>query len=174
MTCPKCGNDRRLKHLPEGTICRRCAALLGSKANAVKARPTALERFEAKYRVDDSGCWLWTATITPRGYGQFYLNGRIEAHRAAWELLRGPIPEGLQIDHLCRVRACVNPDHLEPVTAKINCHRGFGPSGLNASKTECSHGHAYTPENTYLEFNKVGRTKRHCRACIAVQQQASA
>lgn len=71
-----------------------------------------------------NGCWLWTGTIERTGYGRFWLGGRQEiAHRASYALLIGPIPEGLTIDHLCRVRACVNPDHLEPVTLAENIRR---------------------------------------------------
>lgn len=79
-------------------------------------------------RVDrrPAGCWLWTGTIAPNGYGYFAIKGRSQqAHRVAYELLVGPIPDGLDLDHLCRVRACVNPDHLEPVTRSENNRRGF-------------------------------------------------
>src|SRR6266568_5486930 len=101
-------------------------------------------RFWAK--VDRSGaCWLWTAHVGEDGYGTFSLDGHHQrAHRIAWVLLRGPIPEGLQIDHLCRVRACVNPDHLEPVTQRENILRGEGISALCARRTHCPQGHEYT------------------------------
>jgi hypothetical protein len=83
------------------------------------------------------------------------------AHRLFYEQLVGPIPDGLQLDHLCRVRHCVNPDHLEPVTQTANVLRGIGPTAVNAGKTHCVHGHPFTPDNTYI--NKQGN--RHCRAC---------
>lgn len=83
------------------------------------------ERFEAKYVVTPGGCWRWIGTRTPEGYGQIRVAvGEVAyAHRVAYELLVGPIPEGLHIDHLCRVRACVNPAHLEPVTQAENNRR---------------------------------------------------
>ena len=70
-------------------------------------------------------CWVWTASIRPNGYGEFRCNGRLtRAHRFAYEQMVGPVPEGLQLDHLCRNRACVNPEHLEPVTGSVNVQRG--------------------------------------------------
>ena len=71
-------------------------------------------------------CWIWTASIRPNGYGEFRCNGRLtRAHRFAFEQMVGPVPEGLQLDHLCRNRACVNPEHLEPVTGSVNVQRGL-------------------------------------------------
>lgn len=120
-------------------------------------------RFLAK--VDKSGdCWLWTAKCNNRGYGMFGLNGRmVTAHRVAHELWVGPIPEGLEIDHLCAVRSCVNPAHLEAVTHRENLLRGSGFAGVNAAKTHCPHGHEYSPENTYHNPNPNGG--RICRTC---------
>lgn len=88
------------------------------------------ERFWSK--VDASGdCWEWTAGKTSNGYGAFYPtpHSQIAAHRWVWQSLVGPIPDGLQIDHLCRNKGCVNPDHLEPVSFTVNQHRGFGVRG---------------------------------------------
>jgi hypothetical protein len=121
------------------------------------ARPVA-ERFAEKFEVDPvSGCWLWTAKLSPDGYGQIRERGKHkQAHRVAYELHRGEIPAGLQIDHLCRVRHCVNPDHLEPVTQLENARRGH-----YRMRTHCPQGHAYDETNTYIRPN--GR--RTCRAC---------
>lgn len=124
------------------------------------------ERFESKYKIVDTGyltpCWLWTDKPTSKGYGTLGVEGRTKgAHRLSWELYVGPIPEGLQIDHLCRVRLCVNWTHLEPVTRRVNLLRGVGFPGENVRKTNCPAGHTYTPENTYTS----AKGKRNCQAC---------
>jgi len=107
-----------------------------------------------------SGCWLWVGVLTYHGYGQCKHDGRSQtAHRVAWELFKGPIPKGLEIDHLCRVRCCVNPDHLEPVTHAENIRRGSGGSHMR-NRTHCPHGHPYNEENT-LRYNG----QRICRTC---------
>ncbi|UYL87860.1 HNH endonuclease [Gordonia phage Malisha] len=119
------------------------------------------ERFALKHRVDDRGCWIWQAA-TQQGYGVFWLNGKQhKAHRVSYEMHRGPIPNDLQLDHLCRVRACVNPDHLDPVTPRVNTLRSFGVTALRARQTHCIHGHEFTAENTYVY---AGR-KRGCLTC---------
>lgn len=97
-------------------------------------------RFWAKVEVDESGCWLWTAS-TNHGYGHFWVSpdvGKVYAHRYAYELLVGPIPDGLEIDHLCKVRNCVNPEHLEPVTKEENWRRGDAPSAVAVREREVS------------------------------------
>ena len=83
------------------------------------------------------------------------------AHRVAFEAYRHPIPEGLTIDHLCRVPACINPDHLEPVTLRINILRGVGPTAVHAAQTHCYQGHEFTNENTFRTKNG-GRVCRMC------------
>jgi hypothetical protein len=126
-----------------------------------------MKDFESRFWSKVSGadfteCWLWTAGLSiSGGYGQFGLNGRqLQAHRVAYELLIADIPDGLQIDHLCRVRACVNPWHLEPVTLLENARRG-----ARATKSACANGHPFDADNTYIW--RVGdRTTRRCRACI--------
>lgn len=108
------------------------------------------------------GCWLWTGVIQAGGYGRFRTQNRGHmAHRWLYEQLVGPIPEGMQLDHLCRVRNCVRPDHLEPVTPRENTLRSNATSAVNARKDVCVNGHPFTPENTYWRPTG-GRTCREC------------
>lgn len=139
----------------------------GSTDDPVEATP--LERWESMVDKTDT-CWLWTGRVTVAGYGQFSAPGRrsVHAHRWGYEQLVGQIDEGLSIDHLCRVRACVNPAHLEPVTTQINVLRGVGWAAQNAAKTHCKRNHEFTPENTYL---KGGR--RVCRQCLAAARASA-
>jgi hypothetical protein len=125
--------------------------------------PTLRERLLSKAVINwESGCWEWTAQRDPYGYGAIKVNGsKRGSHRVAFELIEGPIATGLQLDHLCRVRHCINPAHLEPVTPRENTMRGVAPSAVNAAKTRCGHGHEFTPENTYT--TPLGG--RACRAC---------
>lgn len=107
------------------------------------------------------GCWEWGGPTGEGGYGFFVYEGsRRQAHRDAYTSLVGPIPEGLVLDHLCRNRVCVRPDHLEPVTLRINTLRGTSVPAINARKIECGKGHPFTEANTYLY-----RGKRSCRTC---------
>lgn len=117
-----------------------------------------------KYVEDENGCWLWTGASNVKGYGK---HGQKMAHRVVYELLVEPIPAGLQIDHLCRVRSCVNPRHLQPVTPRVNTLRGFGPCGVHARKTHCPSGHAYEGDNLYLSPQGF----RRCRSCVAKWQR---
>lgn len=119
-------------------------------------------RLPEPYTVDDeTGCWNWNG-VTPRGYGYIMRDGvRHQAHRYMYERAVGPVPEGLQLDHLCRNRSCVNPAHLEPVTCRENLMRGDTLAAQNAAKTHCAHGHPLSGENLYIE----PKGSRVCRTC---------
>lgn len=118
------------------------------------------ERFWSKVEKTEN-CWLWTASRGTAGYGQFYLDGRMRlSHRVAYEGLVGPIPGGLHLDHLCRIRHCVNPEHLEPVTCRENLLRGETLNASQILRTRCPQGHRYSLENTI-----VYRGSRYCRTC---------
>lgn len=113
--------------------------------------------------VDSDECFCWTGKLDADGYGRcrFAGHGDFLAHRVAYTILRGPIAEGLTLDHLCRNRKCCNPAHLEPVTAVENLRRSDSPIASNFDRTHCRRGHEFTPENT-----RVRRGKRECRACV--------
>ena len=114
------------------------------------------------YFEPNTGCWLWGAAVTGAGYGKISVNARlVPAHRAMYEMLRGKIPDGLELDHKCRVPACVNPDHLEPVTHQENVLRGNAPCAIIIRRGVCAKGHDRSLEN--LIFTKNG--KRQCRVC---------
>ncbi len=125
-------------------------------------------RFWLNIEHDDSlDCWVWAGVRDSGGYGHTRINGRqYRAHRVAYELFVGVIPEGMHVDHLCRNRACINPDHMELVTPRENVLRGVGISAENARKTACIHGHLFDAANTYV--SKTGR--RQCRECHRIRQ----
>ncbi len=131
------------------------------------SRPSTQAEVEARFwakvagRSDPVDCWEWLASRGESGYGRLRFNGKeVKAHRYAYELLVGPIPEGLDLDHLCRNRGCVNPRHLEPVTRSVNLRRSplIHPG-------HCPQGHLYDDENSYFERTKKGYVTRKCREC---------
>lgn len=117
-------------------------------------RALLLERAMLRTSKDEDGCWRWTGILTGPGYGQFAIAHATLAiaHRAVYELLVGPIPDGLELDHACRVRNCVNPDHLEPVSRQENLRR--------SRRTHCKYGHEFTAENTYMQPKG-----KQCKTC---------
>ena len=140
-------------------------------------RKQVVERFESKFSPEPtSGCWIWLGYLDFGGYGAFWLRGKLRgAHRVAYELWKGPIlhrPD-LAVDHLCSLRCCVNPDHLEAVTSRENARRTHlrgraeaTISGMNRNKTQCSQGHPYNEQNT-----GYCRGIRYCRACHRIRDR---
>jgi HNH endonuclease len=121
------------------------------------------ERFKSKIQ-ETEGCWVWTAYLNKDGYGHFGFAGKVvRSHIYAYKLLVGPIPKGKELDHTCRNRACVNPDHLEPVTHIVNMGRGHW-----ANATECKQGHPYDQQNTYVRPDGF----RDCRECVRIAGRA--
>jgi hypothetical protein len=141
-----------------------------------KAKPIA-DRLWSRVEKTES-CWLWRGYVRPDGYGTISagapepgVRGRPRlVHRVAYALTEGAIPEGLTLDHLCGVRNCVNPEHLEPVTMRENLLRGDTFQAKNAAKTHCPQGHPYDEENTYLTGR--GRACRICRRAAAQRYEA--
>lgn len=124
----------------------------------------AIDRFmDEVIPVTESGCWIWLGCTIKAGYGRFNWDKRDSyAHIFSFEFHGGNIPEGYELDHKCRVRCCVNPDHLEAVTPRVNKLRGVGAPALNAKKTRCPYGHPYDSTNTYTKPNGY----RECRICV--------
>lgn len=126
----------------------------------------------------NSGCMLFLGSLNSYGYGRLKVHGKyVFAHRASYELERGAIPEGLQIDHLCRNRACIHPPHLEAVTPRVNTLRAKAAAANNARRTRCYRGHQYTPDNTLVMNNGARRCRtcdplRHKRAMAAMIERA--
>lgn len=117
--------------------------------------------------VPESGCWLWTGATLRHGYGCFHVTSKrsAQAHRIAYEIFKGPIQQGLTIDHLCKVKPCVNPDHMEAVTQRENVLRGEAKAAQQARQTSCKNGHPLDGANLMVDGNH-----RHCRTCYVAYQ----
>lgn len=133
------------------------------RAGLLQSKPPvrSMEGFLSRVNKTKS-CWEWTGYVCPStGYGD---SGE-PAHRIAYKLFKGDIPEGLEIDHLCRNRGCVNPDHLEAVTRHENQMRSNSVSGINHRKTHCINGHKFNKLNTYIRQRPNRNPERDCRTC---------
>jgi len=157
LACTDCGAS--ISRMSKSGLCRTCVR---------RKRPLRfdLSRFVQEDRGHSTPCWIWTGNVRADGYGQTHYKGKVsKPHRVFYQELVGPIPEGLTIDHLCRVKLCVNPDHLEPVSAAENLHRqflaGVGLPAYLAQRSACKHGHTFTPENTRI---RTGGS-RICKTC---------
>jgi len=168
---PGCGRQHNSKGLcaPHGAMQRSGQQLRPLQKRTGPIKRPDIDRFTEKVKKLDNECHEWTGGKTSGGYGVFtavmeQMEQKKEmAHRWAYEYYVGQIPDGLDIDHLCRNRVCVNPDHLEPVTRAENIRRA------TALKTRCPQGHEYTEENTYV---RPGTTHRKCRQCMRERDRA--
>ena len=139
-------------------------------------RATPAERFDAKVQFigpvpngQSEPCWLWLGTKTTKGYGTFWTGSKQAlVHRWNYERHVGPIPARHQVDHLCKVRNCVNPTHLEAVTGAVNNARSESPTALNARMEVCKFGHPLTPENLHPCYTRMGQ--RRCWICVKQRQ----
>lgn len=166
------------QHLFSGPVCEECFPNeLDAKNQIIKIQRAAIEkmqealypRFWSKVKVlKKNQCWEWSSYIAPNGYGFMSVNNKPKtAHRIAYEYANGEIPKGLWIDHKCRNRKCVNPNHLRAVTPKINAiENSVSTAAINAKKTHCPSGHEYSEDNTKIKFNhRLGRPQRRCKVC---------
>lgn len=146
--CPECAKAKAKRYRDKMQLLLETAGL-----SQLRQRKSVEERFWEK--VDKTGdCWLWQASKNGVGYGAFSVNQTwVMAHRFSYELAKGPIPAGMVIDHICRVRACVRPEHLDAVSFQVNVLRAV-------ARTHCPQGHLYTPDNLY-----VSKGHNKCREC---------
>ena len=128
-------------------------------------------KIEERYRVSKTGCWEWTRSKIPAGYGKMKAKKSTwGVHRLYYQLVNGPVDSSLVISHLCDNPPCINPSHLEATTQWENNARGSGVSAQNLRKTHCKHGHEYTSENTRVRISK-NHPRRTCRTCDLAQDR---
>ena len=162
-----------LKHHAHGYCAKHAARLRANGHPEAIRRTTTVDSFFNRVHKAPSGCWEWTGYVGKNGYGKLATRlplvpgGSLLAHRASYEFHVGPIPEGMHLDHLCRVTHCVNPEHLEPVTPQENAARGLH----GVLRTHCLYGHELTPENTVYDAR---RNCRRCRTCSAATARRTA
>lgn len=161
-------------------LCRECSRAHGreshrrkvaSREPAPPTQPTGVRSLDRNIAAPDAaGCWRWGGYVNESGYGVARIGGKsMPAHRAVYAALRGEVPQALDLDHLCRVRDCVNPDHLEPVTRRVNVLRGVGAGAQNARKTHCEKGHLLEGDNL-VPWAKY----RMCRECTRANDRSKA
>lgn len=131
---------------------------------SIPGKPIADRVREHSIGDPNSGCWLWTGFCDAIGYGRLHCEDEALAHRSSYRAFVGPIPDGLELDHKCRTRSCVNPAHLEAVTHSENMRRSDFSGHRNRKKTRCIRGHQFSPENTRIQVHGK-TTMRHCRTC---------
>lgn len=154
-------------------IAQATAGVLRLVMTYPNCRGTEEQRFFRKIRIAENGCWLWTAGKCD-GYGVFYASGDTKAHIWSYTKYVGPVPAGLELDHICRNRACVNPLHLEAVTSQVNTLRSpISPSAINARKTHCPQGHPLTQENVYTQIKNGKVRGKTCKTCTKMRSKLS-
>lgn len=170
--CPACGITFQFKFSENQVCCSRKCSYMVPRQTGPRPKPV-LDRIMENIAIDPiTGCWIWTQKL--RGNYSRMAAGRRKsrsAHVVSYEAVHGKVPAGLELDHKCRRPACVNPDHLEAVTHRVNLLRcPESPVAINSSKTHCVHGHEFTPENTYLRpqrsFTPGAKKDRACRKCL--------
>jgi len=154
-TCEKCG--QAFQGWP-GNVSRFCSHPCYWEWRRTR---DVFDVFLRRFEVNESGCWLWTHSIGSAGYAQFTTGRQKLGHIYSYTQYKGEVPVGMELDHLCRVRHCVNPEHLEAVTHRVNALRGESPWARNARRTHCVNGHELSGAN--LLWCKTGRRCRECK-----------